>query len=79
LPINDIKWFDLYKYFRENVITVKGAFSHSLKSVGKGMFKNKYWSRSRPKPIPVLVVKKECLCLCSTSSANSNHSSVFSY
>ena len=47
LPINNIIWFDLYKYFRENVITVKGAFSHSLKSVGKGMFKNKlidtYW------------------------------------
>jgi hypothetical protein len=47
LPINDIEWFDLYKYFRENVITVKGAFSHSLKSVGKGMYENKlidtYW------------------------------------
>jgi hypothetical protein len=47
LSINDIQWFDLYKYFRENVITVKGAFSHSLKSIGKGMYENKlistYW------------------------------------
>jgi len=41
LPQNDIKWFDLYKYFRDNVITVKGAFSHSLKSIGRGMFVNK--------------------------------------
>jgi len=50
LPINDIQWFDLYKYFRENLITVKGAFNFSLKSIGKGMFKNKlintYWNES---------------------------------
>jgi len=47
LPLNNIRWFDLYKYFRENVITVKGAYGFSLKSVGKGMYKNKlittYW------------------------------------
>ena len=41
LPQNDIKWFDLYKYFRDNIITIKGAFSHSLKSIGRGMFVNK--------------------------------------
>jgi hypothetical protein len=50
LSINDIQWFDLYKYFRENLITVKGAFSHSLKSIGKGMYKNKlidtYWEEN---------------------------------
>lgn len=47
LPLNNIRWFDLYKYFKENVITVKGAYGFSLKSVGKGMYKNKlidtYW------------------------------------
>jgi predicted RecB family nuclease len=50
LPVNNIKWFDLYKYFRDNVITVKGAFSHSLKSIGRGMFVNKlintFWDES---------------------------------
>ena len=48
LPLNDIKWFDLYKYFRDNVITVKGSYGFSLKSVGKGLYKNKlintYWN-----------------------------------
>ena len=41
LPPNTIKWYDLYKFFRDNLITVKGAYSHSLKSIGKGMFENK--------------------------------------
>ena len=41
LPPNTIKWCDLYKFFRDNLITVKGAYSHSLKSIGKGMFENK--------------------------------------
>jgi predicted RecB family nuclease len=41
LPQNTIKWYDLYKFFRDNLITVKGAYSHSLKSIGKGMFENK--------------------------------------
>jgi len=48
LSNNNIEWFDLYKYFKENMITVKGAFNHSLKSIGKGMYKNKlidtYWN-----------------------------------
>jgi len=41
LPSNTIRWYDLYKFFRDNLITVKGAYSHSLKSIGKGMFENK--------------------------------------
>jgi len=41
LPSNDIIWYDLYKYFKDNLIIVKGALNHSLKSIGKAMFDNK--------------------------------------
>lgn len=50
LPQNNIKWFDLYKYFKENVITIKGAFGHSLKTVGKALYQHKlintFWDKN---------------------------------
>jgi hypothetical protein len=50
LPQNNIKWFDLYKYFKENIITIKGAFGHSLKTVGKALYQHKliqtYWDKN---------------------------------
>lgn len=50
LPQNNIKWFDLYKYFKENVITIKGAFGHSLKTVGKALYEHKlittFWDKN---------------------------------
>jgi hypothetical protein len=50
LPINNIKWYDLYKYFKQNLIGVKGAYGYSLKQIGKAMYKNRlintYWLES---------------------------------
>jgi hypothetical protein len=50
LPVNNIKWYDLYKYFKENLIGVKGAYGYSLKQIGKAMYKRKiiktYWEES---------------------------------
>jgi hypothetical protein len=50
LPINNIKWYDLYKYFKDNLIGIKGAYGYSLKQIGKAMYKNRlintYWQES---------------------------------
>jgi hypothetical protein len=50
LPKNNIKWYDLLSYFRENAVGVKSAFNYSLKSIGKALYKNKmittYWDES---------------------------------
>jgi hypothetical protein len=50
LPINNIKWYDLYKYLKNNLISIKGAFGYSLKQIGKALYKHKlidcYWNET---------------------------------
>jgi len=50
LPINNIKWYDLYKYLKNNLIGVKGAYGYSLKQIGKALYSHKlidcYWDQS---------------------------------
>jgi hypothetical protein len=71
LPIHNIKWYDLYKYLKNNFISIKGAYGYSLKQIGKAMYDHKlincYWSETILGDNKISTIENNRIQFCTTS------------